>query len=67
MMQHLPRWVLLIFRCRASALKNLSVHHGSLFPASIDANLQISIYGIVNHLASELVQRLISRAVQQLA
>ena len=30
---------------------NLSVHDGSLFPTSIGANPQLSIYGIVNRLA----------------
>ena len=33
-------------------LDNLSVHDGSLFPTSIGANPQLSIYGIVNRLAT---------------
>jgi choline dehydrogenase-like flavoprotein len=36
---------------------NLSVHDGSLFPTSIGANPQLSIYGIVNRLAQGLAQR----------
>ncbi|MCE3263649.1 MAG: family oxidoreductase [Pseudoduganella sp.] len=37
---------------------NLSVHDGSLFPTSIGANPQLSIYGITARLASGLAQRL---------
>ncbi|MBA3599306.1 MAG: hypothetical protein H0W40_18305 [Methylibium sp.] len=44
-------------------LKNLWVRDGSLFPASIGANL-LSIYGIVNRLSSALAQRLSGCAVQ---
>jgi choline dehydrogenase-like flavoprotein len=44
-------------------LSNLSVHDGSLFPTSIGANPQLSIYGLVNRLASGLVQRLSGRSV----
>lgn len=39
-------------------VENLSVHDGSIFPTSIGANPQLSIYGIVNRLASALAQRL---------
>jgi choline dehydrogenase-like flavoprotein len=39
-------------------LDNLSVHDGSIFPTSIGANPQLSIYGIVNRMASGLAQRL---------
>ncbi len=39
-------------------IENLSVHDGSLFPTSIGANPQLSIYGIVNRLAQALVRRL---------
>jgi choline dehydrogenase-like flavoprotein len=39
-------------------IENLSVHDGSLFPTSIGANPQLSIYGIVNRLAQQLAQRL---------
>jgi choline dehydrogenase-like flavoprotein len=35
---------------------NLSVHDGSLFPTSIGANPQLSIYGIVNRLAQGLAR-----------
>lgn len=42
---------------------NLSVHDGSLFPTSIGANPQLSIYGIVNRLASGLARRLSGRDV----
>jgi len=37
---------------------NLSIHDGSLFPTSIGANPQLSIYGVVNRLAQGLVKRL---------
>lgn len=37
---------------------NLSVHDGSLFPTSIGANPQLSIYGTVNRLAQGLAKRL---------
>lgn len=39
-------------------VENLSVHDGSLFPTSIGANPQLSIYGIVSRLAQGLAQRL---------
>ena len=39
-------------------LENLSVHDGSLFPTSIGANPQLSIYGIVNRLSQQLAKRL---------
>lgn len=42
---------------------NLSLHDGSLFPTSIGANPQLSIYGIVARLASELAPRLGGRSV----
>jgi choline dehydrogenase-like flavoprotein len=44
-------------------IENLSIHDGSLFPTSIGANPQLSIYGIVNRLAQGLVQRLGGRQV----
>lgn len=44
-------------------LENLSVHDGSLFPTSIGANPQLSIYGIVNRLSQELLQRLTGRSL----
>lgn len=42
---------------------NLSVHDGSLFPTSIGANPQLSVYGVVNRLATGLARRLASRDV----
>ncbi len=39
-------------------LENLSIHDGSIFPTSIGANPQLSIYGIVNRMASELGNQL---------
>lgn len=44
-------------------IANLSVHDGSLFPTSIGANPQLSIYGVVNRLAQGLAERLGGRAV----
>lgn len=44
-------------------IENLSVHDGSLFPTSIGANPQLSIYGIVNRLAQGLVKRLTGRDI----
>jgi choline dehydrogenase-like flavoprotein len=44
-------------------VENLSVHDGSLFPTSIGANPQLSIYGIVNKLATGLAKRLTDRDV----
>jgi choline dehydrogenase-like flavoprotein len=40
-------------------LDNLYVFDGSLFPTSIGANPQLSIYGIVTRLATALAQRLV--------
>ncbi|HEX6707924.1 MAG TPA: GMC family oxidoreductase [Albitalea sp.] len=45
-------------------LQNLSVLDGSLFPTSIGANPQLSIYGLVNKLATGLAKRLSGREVQ---
>ncbi len=44
-------------------IDNLSVHDGSIFPTSIGANPQLSVYGIVNRLASGLARQLGGRAV----
>jgi choline dehydrogenase-like flavoprotein len=44
-------------------VENLSVHDGSLFPTSIGANPQLSIYGIVNRLAQQLARQLAGRDV----
>ncbi|MBV6323227.1 GMC family oxidoreductase N-terminal domain-containing protein [Duganella violaceipulchra] len=43
---------------RYHGLANLSVYDGSLFPTSIGANPQLSIYGVVARLASGLAQQL---------
>lgn len=45
-------------------VENLSVHDGSLFPTSIGANPQLSIYGLVARLATGLARRLSGRDVQ---
>jgi len=44
-------------------LENLSIHDGSLFPTSIGANPQLSVYGITNRLAQGLAKRLSGRDV----
>lgn len=44
-------------------LDNLSVHDGSLFPTSIGANPQLSIYGLVNRLATALAKALTGKDV----
>lgn len=44
-------------------LENLSIHDGSIFPTSIGANPQLSIYGNVNRLAQGLAKRLTSKDV----
>ena len=44
-------------------LENLSIHDGSLFPTSIGANPQLSVYGVVNRLAQGLAKRLGGRGV----
>ena len=46
---------------RYRGLSNVSVHDGSLFPTSIGANPQLSIYGITARLASGLAQALTGR------
>ena len=45
-------------------IDNLSLHDGSIFPTSIGANPQLSIYGIVNRLAQGLVKRLTGQSVR---
>lgn len=44
-------------------LENLSIHDGSLFPTSIGANPQLSVYGMVNRLAQGLAKKLSGRDV----
>ncbi|WP_249679263.1 GMC family oxidoreductase [Pseudomonas abieticivorans] len=43
---------------RHHQLQNLSIHDGSLFPTSIGANPQLSVYGLSAQLATLLAQRL---------
>lgn len=43
---------------RHHQLENLSIHDGSLFPTSIGANPQLSVYGLTAQLAAGLVERL---------
>ncbi|MDD0973607.1 GMC family oxidoreductase [Pseudomonas fontis] len=43
---------------RHHQLANLSIHDGSLFPTSIGANPQLSVYGLSAQLADALAQRL---------
>jgi len=45
-------------------LKNLSVHDGSLFPTSIGANPQVTVYTLAARLATSLAQSLSGKAVQ---
>ncbi|MEO8013653.1 MAG: GMC family oxidoreductase [Polaromonas sp.] len=44
-------------------LDNLSIHDGSIFPTSIGANPQLSVYGAVNRLAQGLAKTLTGRDV----
>lgn len=44
-------------------LENLSIHDGSIFPTSIGANPQLSVYGVVNRLAQGLAKRMTGRSV----
>lgn len=39
-------------------LENLSIHDGSLFPTSIGANPQLSIYALCGLLSQKLIQQL---------
>jgi choline dehydrogenase-like flavoprotein len=45
-------------------VENLSIHDGSLFPTSIGANPQLSVYGLVNKLATQLARELTGRDVR---
>jgi choline dehydrogenase-like flavoprotein len=45
-------------------IDNLSVHDGSIFPTSIGANPQLSIYGIVNRLTQQLIKQLTKKEVR---
>ncbi|HZW12714.1 MAG TPA: GMC family oxidoreductase [Noviherbaspirillum sp.] len=52
---------------RYHGVSNLSVHDGSLFPTSIGANPQLSIYGITAKLASTLATDLTGKPAPKLA
>ncbi|MCE3602876.1 GMC family oxidoreductase [Massilia sp. P8910] len=52
---------------RYHGVRNLSVHDGSLFPTSIGANPQLSIYAITARLASELAQALTGKPAPKVA
>lgn len=54
-------------RGRHFQIDNLSVHDGSIFPTSLGANPQLSIYGIVARMASALAADLTGRAAPPLA
>jgi choline dehydrogenase-like flavoprotein len=51
---------------RYHGIDNLSVHDGSLFPTSIGANPQLSIYAISARLASALAHQMTGRPAPQL-
>jgi choline dehydrogenase-like flavoprotein len=44
-------------------LANLSVHDGSIFPTSLGANPQLTVYGLAARLSSGLLQRLGAKPV----
>jgi len=48
-------------------IENLSVHDGAVFPTSVGANPQLSIYGITNRMAQGLAQHLTGEAPVALA
>nr|WP_229521262.1 GMC family oxidoreductase [Massilia sp. IC2-477] len=52
---------------RYRGLSNVSVHDGSLFPTSLGANPQLSIYGFTARLASGLAASLTGRPAARLA
>lgn len=54
-------------RGRHFQIGNLSVHDGSIFPTSLGANPQLSIYGIVARMASALAADLTGRPAPTLA
>ncbi|MBL0140934.1 MAG: GMC family oxidoreductase [Betaproteobacteria bacterium] len=53
-----PRRAVVDERGRHHHVVNLSVHDGSVFPTSIGANPQLSIYALVARMASDLAQAL---------
>ena len=44
-------------------VSNLSVHDGSVFPTSIGANPQLSIYGTTNRMATQLARKLSGKTI----
>ncbi len=44
-------------------VENLSIHDGSVFPTSIGANPQLSVYGMANRLSVGLAKRLTNKGV----
>ncbi len=54
-------------RGRHHQVENLSVHDGSIFPTSLGANPQLSIYGIVARMAAALAAELTGRPAPMLA
>jgi choline dehydrogenase-like flavoprotein len=54
-------------RGRSYHVDNLSIHDGSIFPTSIGANPQLSIYGIVAKMAAQLAADLSGRPAPVLA
>ena len=51
---------------RYHGVSNLSVHDGSVFPTSIGANPQLSIYGTTARLASGLAEKLSGKPAPRL-
>jgi choline dehydrogenase-like flavoprotein len=47
-------------------LDNLSIHDGSIFPTSIGANPQLSIYAMASRLASDLAQKMTGKKALRL-
>jgi choline dehydrogenase-like flavoprotein len=52
---------------RYHGVSNLSVHDGSIFPTSIGANPQLSIYGIAAKLASTLAENMTGKPQLKIA
>jgi choline dehydrogenase-like flavoprotein len=48
-------------------VENLSVHDGSVFPTSVGANPQLSIYGVTTMLATRLAKSLSGKDVKLVA
>jgi choline dehydrogenase-like flavoprotein len=54
-------------RGRHFQIDNLSIFDGSIFPTSLGANPQLSIYGIVGKLAGDLAAQLTGATAPSLA